>query len=131
MSKIIRNFLARRVLSRTAILLIDILMIVFSCLLTYFLWYGFDGLTPDVRRDGTTLFLLLVFFNFISFVSLRTFSGILRFSSFTDLLRIIYALALGYGATMVAVIILKSYRDTFNVTLQIFISVFFLNTFLM
>ena len=131
MSKIIRNFLARRVLSRTAILLIDILMIVFSCMLTYFLWYGFDGLTPDVRRDGTTLFLLLVFFNFISFVSLRTFSGILRFSSFTDLLRIIYALALGYGATMVAVIILKSYRDTFNVTLQIFISVFFLNTFLM
>src|SRR5690554_3205876 len=110
MSKIIKNFLARRVLSRTAILFIDTLMIVFSCLLMYLWWYGFEGLTSEVRRDGTTLLLILVFFNFITFLSLRTFSGILRFSSFTDLLRIIYALGLGYGATLVVVLILKYYN---------------------
>ena len=75
MSKIIQNFLARRVLSRTAILFIDTLMIVVSCLFMYLIEYGFEGLTGEVRRDGYTLCLLLVFFNFIAFVSLRTFSA--------------------------------------------------------
>ena len=131
MSNIIKNFLARRVLSRAAILFIDTLMIVFSCLLMYLWWYGFEGLTSEVRRDGSTLFLILVFFNFIAFLSLRTFSGILRFSSFTDLLRIIYALGLGYGATLIVVLILKYYNDTFHLTLQVFSSIFFLNSFLM
>jgi len=131
MSRIIQNYLARRVLSRTAILVIDTLMIVFSCLIMYFIGYGFDGLTPEVRKDGTTLCFLLVFFNFISFVSLRTFSGILRFSSFTDLLRIVYALFLGYALTIIALVVLKRFDEVFHLTTQTFISIYFLNTFLM
>ena len=131
MSSIIQNYLARRVLSRTAILFIDTLIVVFSCLLMYFIGYGFEGLTTEVRRDGITLALLLVFFNSIAFVSLRTFSGILRFSSFTDLLRIVYALFLGYTATLIALLILKGFSDTFHLSAQAFISIFFLNTFLM
>lgn len=131
MSSIIQNYLARRVLSRTAILFIDTLIVVFSCLLMYLIGYGFEGLTTEVRRDGITLTLLLVFFNTIAFVSLRTFSGILRFSSFTDLLRIVYALFLGYTATLIALLILKGFSDTFHLSAQAFISIFFLNTFLM
>ena len=131
MSRIIQNYLARRVLSRTAILVIDTLMIVFSCLIMYFIGYGFDGLTPEVRKDGTTLCFLLVFFNFISFVSLRTFSGILRFSSFIDLLRIVYALFLGYALTIIALVVLKRFDEVFHLTTQTFISIYFLNTFLM
>lgn len=131
MSKIIQNFLARRVLSRTAILFIDTLMIVVSCLFMYLIEYGFEGLTGEVRRDGYTLCLLLVFFNFIAFVSLRTFSGILRFSSFTDLLRIVYALILGYATTLIAVVIIAKYNEIFYLTAQTYISIFFLNTFLM
>lgn len=131
MSRIIQNYLARRVLSRTAILVIDTLMIVFSCLIMYFIGYGFDGLTPEVRKDGTTLCFLLVFFNFISFVSLRTFSGILRFSSFIDLLRIVYALFLGYALTIIALVVLKRFDEVFHLTTLTFISIYFLNTFLM
>lgn len=131
MSKIIQNFLARRVLSRTAILVIDTLMIVFSCLIMYLIGYGFEGLTLDVRRDGTTLCLLLIFFNTIAFVSLRTFSGILRFSSFTDLLRIVYALIFGYTATLIAVIIILRFNEVFHLPTQTYISIFSLNTFLM
>ncbi len=131
MSKFIQNYLSRRVLSRTAILVIDTMMIVFSCLLMYFIRYGFDGLTPDVRSDGTTLCLFLIFFNTISFITLRTFSGILRFSSFTDLLRIVYALVLGYGMTIVSVLIVRNFQPDFHLENLTFISIFFLNTFLM
>lgn len=131
MSKFIQNYLSSRVLSRTAILVIDTMMIVFSCMLMYFIRYGFDGLTADIRSDGTTLCLFLIFFNTISFVTLRTFSGILRFSSFTDLMRIVYALVLGYGLTFISVLILRNVQSGFHLDNLTFISIFFLNTFLM
>ena len=131
MSKFIQNYLSSRVLSRTAILVIDTMMIVFSCMLMYFIRYGFDGLTADIRSDGTTLCLFLIFFNTISFITLRTFSGILRFSSFTDLLRIVYALVLGYGMTIVSVLIVRNFQPDFHLENLTFISIFFLNTFLM
>ncbi len=131
MSKVILNFLSRRVLSRSAILVLDLLMIVFSCLSMYLVMFGFSGLTPEVRGDGTTLCLLLVFFNTITFISFRTFSGILRFSSFTDLLRITYALVFGDVLVYLAVKVLKKYNPDFHITDITFIAIFFLNMFLM
>jgi FlaA1/EpsC-like NDP-sugar epimerase len=131
MSKFIQNYLSRRVLSRTAILALDILMIVFSCLFMYLVRYGFDGLTADIRSDGTTVGLFLIIFNIISFVSLRTFSGILRFSSFTDLLRIVYALVLGYVLTFIAIVIIRKSNPLFHLDNLTYISIYFLNTFLM
>lgn len=131
MSKVILNFLSRRVLSRSAILVLDLLMIVFSCLSMYLVMYGFGGLTTEVRGDGTTLCMLLVLFNTITFISFRTFSGILRFSSFTDLLRITYALVFGYGLTYLSVKVLQRHNDDFHITDITFIAIFFLNMFLM
>lgn len=131
MSKFIQNYLSRRVLSRTAILALDILMIVFSCLFMYLVRYGFDGLTAEIRSDGTTVGLFLIIFNIISFVSLRTFSGILRFSSFTDLLRIVYALILGYVLTFIAIVIIRKSNPLFHLDNLTYISIYFLNTFLM
>jgi FlaA1/EpsC-like NDP-sugar epimerase len=131
MSKFIQNYLSRRVLSRTAILALDILMIVFSCLFMYLVRYGFDGLTAEIRSDGTTVGLFLIIFNIISFVSLRTFSGILRFSSFTDLLRIVYALVLGYVLTFIAIVIIRKSNLLFHLDNLTYISIYFLNTFLM
>lgn len=131
MSKFIQNYLSRRVLSRTAILALDTLMIVFSCLFMYLVRYGFDGLTAEIRSDGTTVGLFLIIFNIISFVSLRTFSGILRFSSFTDLLRIVYALILGYVLTFIAIVIIRKSNPLFHLDNLTYISIYFLNTFLM
>lgn len=131
MSKFIQNYLSRRVLSRTAILALDTLMIVFSCLFMYLVRYGFDGLTAEIRSDGTTVGLFLIIFNIISFVSLRTFSGILRFSSFTDLLRIVYALVLGYVLTFIAIVIIRKSNPLFHLDNLTYISIYFLNTFLM
>ena len=131
MSKIIQNFLSRRVLSRSAILIMDVLMIVFSCLFMYLIMYGFSGLTAEVRGDGTTLCMLLILFNVITFILFRTFSGILRFSSFTDLVRIVYALVFGYGITYISVRILQVYNPDFHLTDITFAAILFLNMFLM
>lgn len=131
MSKIFQNFLSNRVLSRFAIFVIDNSMILFSCLAIYFVKYGFTGLTPEVRSDGLTLTLILVLFNTISFITFRTFSGILRFSSFTDLLRIIYALVIGYGLSYGSVIVIQYYNAGFYVTNVLFTAIFLLNMFLM
>jgi FlaA1/EpsC-like NDP-sugar epimerase len=97
----------------------------------YLVRYGFDGLTADIRSDGTTVGLFLIIFNIISFVSLRTFSGILRFSSFTDLLRIVYALVLGYVLTFIAIVIIRKSNPLFHLDNLTYISIYFLNTFLM
>ena len=131
MSKIFQNFLSNRVLSRSSIFLIDLLMIIFSCITIYVMRYGFTGLTAGVRADGITLTLLLLLFNSIFFVSFRTFSGILRFSSFTDLIRIVYSLGLGYFLTFIAVYVIKRVSPEFSVSKVTFVAVFSLNMFLM
>lgn len=131
MSKSFENFLSNRVLSRFSIFLIDHLMIIFSCISIYLVRYGFSGLTPEVNADGITLTLLLILFNTIFFVSFRTFSGILRFSSFTDLMRIFYALVMGYLLTFIAVQVIKRFDPEFAASNVTFIAIFFLNMFLM
>ncbi|MBK5195831.1 MAG: polysaccharide biosynthesis protein [Proteiniphilum sp.] len=131
MSKIFQNFLSNRVLSRFSIFVIDNLMIVFSCFTMYFVKYGFEKLTQEVRNDGMMLCLLLIVFNTITFISFRTFRGILRFSSFSDLMRIIYALVLGYALTYVVVVFLIRITASFYITNVIFAAIFLLNMFLM
>lgn len=131
MSNLIHNFLSNRVLSRFTIFVIDILMIMFSCLVMYLMRYGFVGLTPEVRADGITLGVILVFVNSITFILFRTFSGILRFSSFSDLMRITYALIVGYAFAYLGIVILKSHQTDFYLDDVTFISIFFFNMFLM
>ena len=131
MSNLINNFLSNRVLSRFTIFVIDTLMIMFSCFVMYLVRYGFVELTPEVRSDGLTLGVILVFVNAITFILFRTFSGILRFSSFSDLMRITYALILGYAFTYMGIVILKKYQPGFYLDDITFISIFFLNMFLM
>ena len=131
MNNLIHNFLSSRVLSRFSIFVIDILMVLFSCLAIYMVRYGFAGLTPEVRADAITLGLILVFISAVTFILFRTFSGILRFSSFTDLIRITYALVPAYGITYIVITMLKWHRPFFHLDNITFISIFFLNIFLM
>ena len=131
MNNLIHDFLSNRVLSRFTIFVIDIFIIIFSCLMMYLVRYGFVGLTPKVRADGLTLSIILVSVNSVTFIIFRTFSGILRFSSFYDLKRITYALILGYAFTYGVTIILKIYQPEFYLGNVTFISIFFLNMFLM
>ena len=127
MRKFFQNFLSKRVLSRFSIFVIDNLMIAFSCFTMYLVKYGFVGLTQEVSNEGMMLTLLLIVFNSIAFMLFHTFRGILRFSSFSDLMRIVYALVLGYTLTYVAVIFLNNFVASLYLNNVIFTAIFFLN----
>lgn len=114
-----------------SILMIDILIILFSTLTMYFLRFGFEGLTHQVRADGISVTFVLIFFNVISFFIFKTFSGILRFSAFSDLLRIIYALTLGYLLSFFCLLLIKAYNPIFNVSSAIHFATYVLNVLLM
>lgn len=131
MSRFIHDFLSNRVLSRFTILLIDIFIVIFSVFFMYFMRFGFDGLTADVRTDGVTVMLILVLFNTLFFIVFRTFSGILRFSSFSDLLRITYALSMGYLATFILITVLRRFDTEFTLSHIAFVASYVLNVALM
>ena len=114
-----------------SILIIDILIILFSTLTMYFLRFGFEGLTTQVKADGITTTLVLVFFNVISFLIFKTFSGVLRFSAFSDLVRIIYALTLGYFISFICLMVIKKVDPTFTVSNTIHFATYVLNVLLM
>lgn len=131
MSTIIENYLSNRVLSRFTIFLMDLFMIIFSCLGIFLLRYGFEGLTSDVRTEGISLTFTLVFFNIIFFILFRTFSGILRFSAFNDLLRIVYAVSLAYLFSYLAIYLFRSFEGGFSISAITFFAIYLLNMFLM
>ncbi|HBK40325.1 MAG TPA: polysaccharide biosynthesis protein, partial [Porphyromonadaceae bacterium] len=97
----------------------------------YFLRFGFEGLTTQVKADGITTTLVLVFFNVISFLIFKTFSGVLRFSAFSDLVRIIYALTLGYFISFICLMVIKKVDPTFTVSNTIHFATYVLNVLLM
>ena len=131
MRKLIGEYLSNRVLSRFSILILDVIMIVSSCLLTYFLRYGFDGFSTNIRMEGFWITLVLVVFNMIFFMVFRTFSGILRFSAFTDLLKIVYSLTLGYGLSYILLKTFSFRHPSFGISETLFFSTYVLNLMLM
>lgn len=131
MKNYIYSFLSNRALSRFSILLIDYLIILFSCFAIYIVNYGFGFASQEDSIGAMTLSLILIFFNTVFFISFRTFSGVLRFSSFSDLIRIIYSLLFGYALSYIAILVIKRFNDNLELNNLLFIAIFFLNMFLM
>lgn len=128
--KFIKNFLAKRVLSRTAVLLIDILIQGVSFLIVVLFWNLYATASIPMN-EVLVVFTILLFFNIASFISFKTFSGILRFSSFNDLSKIIFAITLGYGLTFLVIKILMYSGNSMQFKPQVFFLVYFLNAVLM
>ena len=84
--------------------MIDLLIVVFSSTLTIFLRFDLYLFNEEITTYFFNRTLVLVVINLLFFILFKTFSGVLRFSTFTDLLRIIYALTCGY---VLAYIVLK------------------------
>ncbi|GFZ38748.1 capsular polysaccharide biosynthesis protein [Bacteroides nordii] len=93
------------------ILLIDVFIIVSSCMLAYALRYDFRSIFLDSSTiDKTILWTVIV--NLVFFRVFRTYSNVLRFSSFVDIMRIFVSLTVSYGVLMVTSVLLDTY---FNV----------------
>ncbi len=105
------RYLSSKVLPIWTILLIDVFIIVSSCMLAYALRYDFRSIFLDSSTiDKTILWTVIV--NLVFFRVFRTYSNVLRFSSFVDIMRIFVSLTVSYGVLMVTSVLLDTY---FNV----------------
>lgn len=100
-----RRYLSAKVLPIWTILLIDVFIIVISCFLAYGLRYDFQSIFDEKSSLARTI-LWAIFVNLIFFRVFRTYSNVLRFSSFVDIMRIFVALSVSYGALTIASVLL-------------------------
>ncbi len=109
-----RNFfhwyLSAKVLPIWTVLLIDVLIIVVSSLLAYALRYDFRSLFSESSSIDVTI-VCTVAVNLIFFRAFRTYSNVLRFSSFVDIMRIFVALTVSYALLLIASIVVKSFTN--------------------
>ena len=110
MKKQLNDFFSSRALPRTSIFLIDLIIIVLCNISVYFFRFEFENFSLMLREEGIISTSVLLFFNSIAFIIFKTSRGILRYSTFRDLLRIFYAITFGYFSSgMVLLLISKGY----------------------
>lgn len=93
------RYLSSKVLPIWTILLIDVFIIVIASLLAYALRYDFRSLFLESSSIEKTIIWSVVV-NLIFFRVFRTYSNVLRFSSFIDIIRIFVALTVSYVLLM-------------------------------
>lgn len=108
--KIFHRYLSAKILPIWTILLIDVLIIVVSSLLAYALRYDFRSIFLESSTiDKTIVWTVIV--NLVFFRVFRTYSNVLRFSSFIDIMRIFVSLTVSYALLMISSVLLASYLD--------------------
>lgn len=103
-----RRYLSAKVLPIWTVLLIDVLIIVVSSLLAYALRYDFKSLFLDSSSIDTTI-VWTVIVNVFFFRVFRTYSNVLRFSSFVDIMRIFVSLTVSYAVLLITSVLAKNY----------------------
>lgn len=104
------RYLSAKVLPIWTILLIDVFIIVISSLLAYALRYDFRSIFLESSTiDKTILWMVAV--NLIFFRVFRTYSNVLRFSSFVDIMRIFVSLTVSYALLMITSVLTESYLE--------------------
>lgn len=102
------RYLSAKVLPIWTILLIDVFIIVVACLLSYALRYDFRSLFLSSSTIAKTIVWAIIV-NLIFFRVFRTYSNVLRFSSFVDIMRIFVSLSVSYGVLMMMSVLLEAY----------------------
>lgn len=103
-----QRYLSAKVLPIWTILLIDVFIIIASCMLSYALRYDFRSIFLDSSTIDKTI-IGTVIANLIFFRVFRTYSNVLRFSSFVDIMRIFVSLTVSYGLLMIMSVLLDAY----------------------
>lgn len=104
--KFLFRYLSSKVVPIWTILLIDTLIVIVSSLLAYALRYDFRSIfleSSNIDRMIVGTVLVNCFF----FRVFRTYSNVLRFSSFVDIMRIFVSLSISYGILIISSMLLK------------------------
>ena len=106
---VFHRYLSAKVLPIWTILLIDVFIIVISTLLAFVLRYDFKSVFLEYQSlDKTILWIVIV--NLLSFRIFRTYSNVLRFSSFVDIMRIFVALTMAYAVLIIVSCLSSSFH---------------------
>lgn len=97
--KFIQRYLSAKVLPIWTILLIDVFIIIISSILAYILRYDLRSVFLESSNIDKVI-LGAVIVNLIFFRVFRTYSNVLRFSSFVDIMRIFVSLTVSYAILM-------------------------------
>lgn len=120
------RYLSAKVLPIWTILLIDVLIIIASCLLAYSLRYDFRSIFLDSSTIDKTI-LWTVVANLVFFRIFRTYSNVLRFSSFVDIMRIFVSLTVSYGVLMILSVLLEAYLHVKIATVSVLFMAYVIN----
>lgn len=96
MANFFKHYLSARVLPIWIILFFDTAILVFSVILSFILRFNIPYLLDNSSYVAKTI-VAVVFFNVILFKVFRTYSNVLRFSSFVDIGRLCIAVTFGYS----------------------------------
>lgn len=105
LNKLTRWYFSKKALPYWCILLLDCGLFVFSGYVVYALGHGLEGTVRHFYALLLTLLFFLIFF-VIGFRFFRTYTGIIRYSSFVDLQRVGMAMILGSVLAAVAKLVL-------------------------
>ena len=129
-SKFFQRYLSSKVLPIWTILLIDVFIIVVSCMLSYALRYDFRSIFLDSSTIDRTI-LWTVIINLVFFRVFRTYSNVLRFSSFVDIMRIFVSLTVSYGLLTLVSVILEAFMDVRVAPVSVLFMAYIINFALM
>lgn len=99
-------FFSKKVLPYWVILLIDTAIVFASCI---FIWWvmNWSHLSLAAFKSALLTSLLFSMLSWVGARLFRTYSGVLRYSSFVDLLKLVYANAVSLGISLVALLLLQ------------------------
>ncbi len=104
---IFQKYLTSRVLPIWTILLIDVFIVTLSTILAHALRVDFKSAFLDAQILTSTI-IISILVNVVFFRIFKTYSGVLRYSSFVDILRIFASLAAAYAVLIILSFILSA-----------------------
>ena len=130
MKKFVRRYLSANVLPIWMILAMDVVMIGLSLLLAYALRYDFSSRVLGSATMWRTMWLTMVV-SLVFFKMFRTYSSVLRLSSFVDIARIFVALFVSYTAVALACMVAPLVTDIRLAPVNVILMAFIINFALM
>lgn len=121
---------SRTIISRWAILAIDLIIVLISLLLAYLLRFNFAVPEKELHLLPTAAVTLLAA-RLISFIVFRTYAGMIRFTSSEDAFRIFITISAGTTVVGLLNFISENFIHTFLVPFSILLIDYFITIFLM
>ena len=130
MRNFVKRYLSVNVLPIWMILAMDVVMIGLSLLLAYALRYDFSSRVLNSATMWRTMWLTMIV-SLVFFKMFRTYSSVLRLSSFVDIARIFVALFVSYTAMALACMVAPLVTDIRLAPVNVILMAFIINFALM